>query len=325
MRRDRPALAGVSRSALPLAVLEPELSTLGLANRILAPFAKRAYLACRNGAALPRRQGPALPGLRPGLLACPVCVPASGRSASSSSAAARGALALNEVLPKALSARASLSPGYQRSRSRCSIRRAVIATPPCVRRMPGSQASRSCRSSGTSRTGSPLPIRHRALRRECRGRDPAIGRAGIFVPFPHAADDHQAKNALSLRVRGRGICIRQDAADGTRLATGSSRSSKTTGAASMADAAKSHNRPRGGGHRERTCALAGISLKKPPTPVPDERREQRIVALLGEEDQLIMFRTVAAPCLYFRGRRHQDGGLAEILRTMEFDVSALGR
>src|SRR5262249_29363953 len=26
----------------------------------------------------------------------------------------------------------------------------------------------------------------------------AIGRAAIFVPFPHAADDHQAKNALAL-------------------------------------------------------------------------------------------------------------------------------
>ena len=47
----------------------------------------------------------------------------------------------------------------------------------------------------------------------------AIGRASILVPFPHAADDHQAKNAMALAELGGAICIRQEAADEVRLAT----------------------------------------------------------------------------------------------------------
>lgn len=46
----------------------------------------------------------------------------------------------------------------------------------------------------------------------------AIGRAAILVPFPHAADDHQAKNALSLEELGAAVCLRQEAADEDRLA-----------------------------------------------------------------------------------------------------------
>ena len=98
----------------------------------------------------------------------------------------------------------------------------------------------------------------------------AIGRAGIFVPFPHAADDHQAKNALSLESVGGGICIRQDAADETRLATeiialleDDERRKR------MADAAKSHGRPHAAEDIAKDLlALAGIGLKKPPTPSP---------------------------------------------------------
>src|SRR5690606_16518170 len=46
----------------------------------------------------------------------------------------------------------------------------------------------------------------------------AIGRAAVLVPFPHAADDHQARNALSLAEIGGAVCIRQEAADEARLA-----------------------------------------------------------------------------------------------------------
>jgi UDP-N-acetylglucosamine--N-acetylmuramyl-(pentapeptide) pyrophosphoryl-undecaprenol N-acetylglucosamine transferase len=47
----------------------------------------------------------------------------------------------------------------------------------------------------------------------------AVGRAAVLVPFPHAADDHQAKNAQALARAGGAVCVRQEAADVTRLAT----------------------------------------------------------------------------------------------------------
>ncbi len=37
----------------------------------------------------------------------------------------------------------------------------------------------------------------------------AIGRPSVLVPFPFAADDHQAKNALALQEQGASICIRE--------------------------------------------------------------------------------------------------------------------
>ena len=46
----------------------------------------------------------------------------------------------------------------------------------------------------------------------------AVGRAAVLVPFPHAADDHQAKNAEALARVGGAVYVRQEAADAGRLA-----------------------------------------------------------------------------------------------------------
>jgi UDP-N-acetylglucosamine--N-acetylmuramyl-(pentapeptide) pyrophosphoryl-undecaprenol N-acetylglucosamine transferase len=45
----------------------------------------------------------------------------------------------------------------------------------------------------------------------------AVGRASILVPYPHAADDHQAKNAEALAGAGAAIAIRQEKADAEAL------------------------------------------------------------------------------------------------------------
>ena len=47
----------------------------------------------------------------------------------------------------------------------------------------------------------------------------AIGRPAILVPFPFAADDHQAKNAESFERAGAAVCLRESALDAGRLAT----------------------------------------------------------------------------------------------------------
>ncbi|MGB5415831.1 MAG: undecaprenyldiphospho-muramoylpentapeptide beta-N-acetylglucosaminyltransferase, partial [Polyangiales bacterium] len=46
----------------------------------------------------------------------------------------------------------------------------------------------------------------------------AIGRPSILIPFPFAADDHQAKNADALEGQGASICIRESELEVDRLA-----------------------------------------------------------------------------------------------------------
>jgi UDP-N-acetylglucosamine--N-acetylmuramyl-(pentapeptide) pyrophosphoryl-undecaprenol N-acetylglucosamine transferase len=46
----------------------------------------------------------------------------------------------------------------------------------------------------------------------------AIGRPAILVPFPFAADDHQAKNAESFERAGAAVCLRESGLDAERLA-----------------------------------------------------------------------------------------------------------
>jgi UDP-N-acetylglucosamine--N-acetylmuramyl-(pentapeptide) pyrophosphoryl-undecaprenol N-acetylglucosamine transferase len=46
----------------------------------------------------------------------------------------------------------------------------------------------------------------------------AIGRPSILIPFPFAADDHQAKNADALEAQGASICIRESELEVDRLA-----------------------------------------------------------------------------------------------------------
>ena len=46
----------------------------------------------------------------------------------------------------------------------------------------------------------------------------ACGKGCIFIPFPHAADDHQRKNAESLLKRGAGLMILEEDLTGERLA-----------------------------------------------------------------------------------------------------------
>lgn len=264
------ALAGVSQR-VPLAVLEPN-STLGLANRILAPFAKRAYLAWPETARHFRGDKARLLGvpLRPGFSPIPY-VPSSGPKRILVLGGSQGALALNEVLPKALKRVRESRPGvppvaftvlHQAGRDRDAAVREAYAGLAGVEVVPflediADRISAADLVIGRSGAGAVAEIS-------------AIGRAGIFVPFPHAADDHQAKNALSLESVGGGICIRQEAADETRLATEIiALLSDDERRKRMADAAKGHGRPHAAEDIAKDLlALAGIGLKKPPTPSP---------------------------------------------------------
>jgi UDP-N-acetylglucosamine--N-acetylmuramyl-(pentapeptide) pyrophosphoryl-undecaprenol N-acetylglucosamine transferase len=255
------ALAGVAQR-VPLAVLEPN-STLGLANRILAPFAKRAYIAWPETGRHFRGDKARLYGvpLRPGFAPIP-CVATAGAKRILVLGGSQGAVALNEVLPKALQrarSQTSFTVVHQAGREREATVKSAYGDMAGVEVVPflDDIADRMAAADliiGRSGAATVAEIS-------------AIGRAAIFIPFPHAADDHQAKNALALADAGGGICIRQEAADEVRLANEIvSLLNDDDRRTRMANAAREHGRPHAAEDIAKDLlALAGIGLKKRPT------------------------------------------------------------
>lgn len=259
------ALAGV-RARVPLAVLEPN-NTLGLANRMLAPFAKRAYVAWAETARVFRGDKARLYGvpLRTGFGPRPYVVRPDAMRVLVLGGS-QGAAALNERVPSAL-ARAIKKVGsvhviHQTGADReAAVKKeyeeARITTVSVVPFLDDVADQIASADVVIARSGA-----------NTVAEIAAIGRASILVPFPHAADDHQAKNAMALAELGGSICIRQEAADEVRLATElaillEDPERRTR----MAHAAREHGRP----HAARDIAkdllsLAGIKIEKKETP-----------------------------------------------------------
>lgn len=212
-----PAALACVRARVPLAILEPN-SALGLANRLLAPFAARAYVAWAETARHFRGDKARVYGvpLRPGF---------EPRAYSAKPGVRRvlvlggsqGATALNERAPLAI-ARTSAKVGdvhvvHQTGKDReGDVREAYdkagIKTATVVPFLDDVAEQMVSADVILARAGA-VTVAEIA----------AIGRASLLVPFPHAADDHQAKNAMSLASLGGAVCVRQEAADDVRLAT----------------------------------------------------------------------------------------------------------
>jgi UDP-N-acetylglucosamine--N-acetylmuramyl-(pentapeptide) pyrophosphoryl-undecaprenol N-acetylglucosamine transferase len=200
---------------VPLAILEPN-SVPGLANRMLAPIAKRAYVAWGEAASRFRQGTVRLFGvpLRAGF--APHAYVPHGTARVLVMGGSQGAAALNERLPLALAevARAvpSLEVVHQSGRDReGAVREAYARTGlarvnvvPFLERVAEEIALADV---VVARAGA-VTLAEIA----------AIGRASVLVPFPFAADDHQAKNAIALARDGAAVCVRQDEADPRRLA-----------------------------------------------------------------------------------------------------------
>lgn len=259
------ALACVSQR-VPLAILEPN-SMLGLANRLLAPFAKRAYVAWPEtgrhfrGSKARAYGVPLRSGFEPSAY---VSTPGAKRLLVLGGS--QGAQALNEIVPRAV-ARAletalALSVVHQAGRDReAGVRQAYaklgvrdVEVVPFL----DDVAERIASADLILARAGAVTVAEIS----------AIGRAAIFVPFPHAADDHQAKNALSLAAIGGSVCIRQEAANEARLATEiRTLLSDDARRARMADAAREHGRPRAAEDVARDLLdLAGISVRRPTEP-----------------------------------------------------------
>jgi UDP-N-acetylglucosamine--N-acetylmuramyl-(pentapeptide) pyrophosphoryl-undecaprenol N-acetylglucosamine transferase len=265
-----PAALACVAQRIPLAILEPN-STLGLANRLLAPFAKRAYLAWSEAGRHFRGEKTRLYGvpLRPGFE--PRGYTPSGSSSSRRLVVlggSQGAQALNDVLPRVVARvaeewRGSLTIVHQCGKATGRDRElrdayGKLGLPPriAVEVLPffDDVAERIASADLVIARSGAVTVAEIS----------AVGRAAIFVPFPHAADDHQAKNALSLADMGGALCIRQEAADEARLASevvalfgDDSRRVR------MADIARGHGRPNAADDVARDLLeLAGISLRR---------------------------------------------------------------
>jgi UDP-N-acetylglucosamine--N-acetylmuramyl-(pentapeptide) pyrophosphoryl-undecaprenol N-acetylglucosamine transferase len=100
----------------------------------------------------------------------------------------------------------------------------------------------------------------------------AVGRPALLIPFPYAADDHQAANARALEGAGGAVCVRQEIADASRLAREllsllDDRERRIT----MSQASRDFGRPEAAVEVARDlCDLAGIPWSLPanaPSPV----------------------------------------------------------
>jgi UDP-N-acetylglucosamine--N-acetylmuramyl-(pentapeptide) pyrophosphoryl-undecaprenol N-acetylglucosamine transferase len=236
-----PATLAAALRGVPIAVLEPN-RIVGLANRLVAPFARRAYVAWDEAAACFRKSARRRYGvpLRVGFSPSPYV--AKGGSHVLIMGGSQGAAALNERIPEAIgrlrpSVR-GLAVVHQTGRGREeAVREAYarqgITDVVVVAFLEDVAGAIAHADVVVARAGAGTIAEITA-----------IGRAAVLVPFPHSADDHQTRNAEALAGIGAAICVPQDAADALRLANEIERLLQSDSArALLADAARAHGKP----------------------------------------------------------------------------------
>jgi UDP-N-acetylglucosamine--N-acetylmuramyl-(pentapeptide) pyrophosphoryl-undecaprenol N-acetylglucosamine transferase len=228
---------------VPVALLEPN-SVLGLSNRLLTPFAERAYVAFpeterflrpsivrRLGVPLRRAFSPSAYAPDEG----PVQVLVLGGS--------QGAQGINEAVPRAIAAAVGMNADveviHQAGRDRDGAVRAryqELGLGDRARVVP------FINDVATALGAADLVIERAgasSLAELC-----AVGRASILIPFPYAADNHQYQNARSLERAGAAIAIAQMDATPERVAAEIVRLAADPAARSdMARAARELGRP----------------------------------------------------------------------------------
>ncbi len=250
-----PATLAAATLGVPVAVLEPN-STVGLANRMLAPFAKCAFLAWEEAASRFRAGAVRQYGvpLRAGFSPSPS---ESGRTVAHIlvMGGSQGAAVLNELLPGVIERLAlrgrSVEVLHQAGRDHDRAVRAAYASAKIERATVVPFIEDVARAIAdadlvVSRAGAGTIAEITA-----------IGRPSILVPFPYAADDHQAKNAEALSRAGASVCLRQEIAGVERLAAEIERLLADDAArAVMADVARVRGRP----HAARDVAIDLLAL-----------------------------------------------------------------
>jgi UDP-N-acetylglucosamine--N-acetylmuramyl-(pentapeptide) pyrophosphoryl-undecaprenol N-acetylglucosamine transferase len=217
-----PVLLAASLAGRPTAVLEQN-AYVGMTNRILARFVDRAYVSFDQTAAVFGRGKSRLTGnpVRQDFveharlaLADPEGFEARARTVLVLGGS-QGARKLNEDVPRALAATGLAERGLtvvhqagesMRDQVEATYRESGVAAKvvPFIDDMARAYSNAALVIARAGAT---------TLAELC-----AIGRPSILVPFPFAADDHQAKNAKALEEQGGSICIRESELEVAELA-----------------------------------------------------------------------------------------------------------
>jgi UDP-N-acetylglucosamine--N-acetylmuramyl-(pentapeptide) pyrophosphoryl-undecaprenol N-acetylglucosamine transferase len=210
-----PVTLAAALLGVPVAVLEPN-RVIGLANRLLAPFARRAYVAWEETGAPFRAGARRVYGvpLRAGFAPKPY-VPRPGTARVLVMGGSQGAAALNERVPVAVARLAQvqgLEIVHQAGRDRDADVREAYARAGVTR------ATVTPFLDDVARALADADVVIARSGASTLAELTAVGRAAILVPYPHAAADHQAHNAEALARAGGAVCIRQDDATPERLA-----------------------------------------------------------------------------------------------------------
>lgn len=209
-----PVSLAAALARIPVAILEPN-AVMGLANRVLAPLCRRAYVAWPEAARFTRSGAMRAYGvpLRDGFTPDPY-VP-RGTARVLVLGGSQGAQALNERMPDAIArarrARPNVTVVHQTGKERVAEVREAYAREGVSDAVVTSFIDDVA---GAMREADVIVGRAGA---STVAEITSVGRASILVPFPFAADDHQAKNAAALAAAGGALSIRQEAADGVRL------------------------------------------------------------------------------------------------------------
>ncbi|KYF67996.1 undecaprenyldiphospho-muramoylpentapeptide beta-N-acetylglucosaminyltransferase [Sorangium cellulosum] len=202
---------------VPVAILEPN-SVLGLSNRLLSPLVDRAYVAFPETARALRPSAVRLFGvpLRRAFARAPYA-PREGRLSLLVLGGSQGALALNDVVPRAIAQGRErgldLDVVHQTGRDREAAVRSLYAelglsdrarVVPFIDDVAEALAAADV---VIARAGAST------LAELC-----AVGRPSILIPYPFAADDHQMKNAQSLERASAAVAIAQADATEARIA-----------------------------------------------------------------------------------------------------------
>jgi UDP-N-acetylglucosamine--N-acetylmuramyl-(pentapeptide) pyrophosphoryl-undecaprenol N-acetylglucosamine transferase len=213
-----PVSLAAAALGIPLAIVEPN-AVMGLSNKLLAPLARRIYLAFAGARPLLGRAEVRVSGvpLRSGFT--PRKSEPSPEWRVLVLGGSQGAQALNDRVPEALgrvaaeSGKGRLAVVHQAGEGKDGPVREAYARAGLedVRVVPFS--TELPRDLGwadlvVARAGAGT-IAEIA----------AVGRASLLIPFPDAADDHQAVNAESYARAGAAVWLRQSAADAGRLAS----------------------------------------------------------------------------------------------------------
>lgn len=236
-----PVVLAAAALGIPTAVLEQNARP-GLTNRLLSRFVKRIYVAYDEAADVLGRA-------RSRLVGNPVRRAFVERAGSPLPAAPRllvlggsqGAHALDDVLPEALALvrdrLGSVPVLHQCGKGRLEQvrdRYRALGLEADVRTFVEDVASEMVESTL-------LVCRAGAMTTAelC-----CIGRPAVLVPYPHAADDHQGKNAEALERLGAALCVRQDRCTPAVLADAvAGLLSDPSRLRSMALAARKHGKP----------------------------------------------------------------------------------